>query len=147
MSTIQVLFKVNQLIKKNNALIFTVILQILCFTLVCSFIHFHHTHSDDGLQIIVSAHPIDHHTENHNDHHSDDHQHSESGHYDVDLTCTKRPTAKIVTEIPTILYSTASVVKLNKPSLSYIIQKFYSPLSSSRILISQISPRSPPYLS
>jgi hypothetical protein len=49
--------------------------------------------------------------------------------------------------LPTRLYSTPSVVILNKPDLSYIIQKFYSHLSSPRILISQVSPRSPPYLS
>lgn len=133
-------------IKKSNALFFTIILQILCFTPVCSFIHFHHTHSDDELQTIVSAHPIDHHTENHNDHHSNDHQHCEWELCDVDLTFI-RPTPKIVTEFPSKLYSTASLVIQNKPDLSYIIQKFYSDLFQQKVFFSSVSPRSPPHLS
>ena len=133
-------------IKKSNALIFTVILQILCFTPVCSFIHFHHTHSDDELQITVSVHPIDHDTENHNDHHSNDHHHCEWEHCDVDLTFI-RPTTKIVTELPTKPYSTASIVIQSKPDLSYIIQKFYSDISQQKVFFSSVSPRSPPHLS
>lgn len=134
---------------KNKSFPFILILNILYFTQIYPFVHFHHTHNEDGFQIVVSTHPIDRHTENHNDHHSDDHQHSESDHYDVDLTFIRqpKPTPKTVTDLPTRLYSTASVVILNKPDLSYIIQKFYSHLSSPRVLISQVSPRSPPYLS
>ena len=133
-------------IKKSNALIFAVILQILYFIPVCSFIHVHHAHSDDGLQIIVSTHPIDRHTENHNDHHSDDHQHSESDHCEIDLTFI-RPTPRIVTELPTKLYSTASLVIQNKPDLSFIIQKFDLLLPQQKIFFSSISSRSPPHLS
>ena len=133
-------------IKKSNALFFAVILQILYFIPVCSFIHVHHAHSDDGLQIIVSTHPIDRHTENHNDHHSDDHQHNESDHCEIDLTFI-RPTPRIVTELPTKLYSTASLVIQNKPDLSFIIQKFDLLLPQQKIFLSLISPRSPPHLS
>ena len=133
-------------IKKSNALILTVILQILCFTPVCSFIHFHHNHSGDELQITVSVHPIDHDTENHNDHHSNNHHHCEWEHCDVDLTFI-RPTPKIVTELPTKLYSTASLVIQNKPDFSCIIQNFYSDRSQQKVFFPSVSPRSPPYLS
>ena len=133
-------------IKKSNALIFTVILQILCFIPVCSFVHFHHAHNDDGLQIIVSIHPIDCHTKNHDDHHSDDHQHREMDHCDLNQTFI-RPTPKIATDLPTRLYSTASVVAINKPDLLYLIQKFDSLLPQQKIFFPQISSRSPPYLS
>lgn len=132
---------------KNKALTIISILQVLYFIQIYPLIHFHHNHSEDGFQVVVSIHPIDRHTENHNNHHSDDHQHSESDHYDVDLTFIRRPTPKIVTDLPTRLYSIESVVILSKPDPSYIIQKFYLHLSSPRILISQVSPRSPPYLS
>ena len=140
------LLKVNQLTRKKTTFISTVILQIFCFIQICSFLHFHHTHSDDELQILFSVHPIDHDTENHNDHHSNDHQHCEWEHCDVDLTFIK-PTPKIVTELPTKLYSTASLVIQNKPDLSYIIQKFYSDLSQQKVFFSSVSPRGPPHLS
>jgi len=140
------LLKVNQLTRKKIIFISTVILQIFCFIQICSFVHFHHTHSDDKLQTIVSVHPIDHDTENHNDHHSNNHRHCEWEHCDVDLTFIK-PTPKTVTELPTKLYSTASLVIQNKPDLSYIIQKFYSDLSQQKVFLSSVSPRSPPRLS
>ena len=140
------LLKVNQLNRKKTTFITTVILQIFCFIQICSFVHFHHTHSDDGLQIIVSVHPIDHDTENHNDHHSNDHQHCEWEHCDVDLTFI-RPTPKIVTELPTKLCPTASIVIQRKPDLSHIIQKFYSDLSQQKVFFPSVSPRSPPRLS
>ncbi len=140
------ILKVNLLTRKKTTFISTFILQIFCFIQICSFVHFHHTHSDDELRIIFSIHPVDHHTENHNDHHSNNHNHCEWEHCDVDLTFI-RPTPKIVTELPTKLNLTASLLIKNKPDLSCIIQKFYSDLSQQKVFFSSISPRSPPHLS
>ena len=136
----------SRLIRKSNAFIFTVILQILCFLQICSLIHFHHIHSEGEFQIIVSVHPVNQHNPNHNDHHSDDHQHSEGVHSDIDPTFL-RPTPRIVTELPTKLYLTASLVIQNKPDFSCIIQNFYSDRSQQKVFFPSVSPRSPPYLS
>jgi hypothetical protein len=114
---------------------------------ISSLLHFHHTHSEGESQLIVSVHPVDQHTSNHNDHHSNDHQHSERDHYDVDLTFIWQLTPKTITDFPTRLYSKASVVTLNKPAPSHIIQKVHPFILQQKVYSSSISSRSPPYLS
>jgi len=136
----------NSSFRKKITAISTVIVQILCFFQICSFVQAHHTHSDDELQVIVSAQPINHHTENNNDHPSNDHQHCEWKYCGIDQTFI-RSASRIVTELPTTFYATASLAIQNKPDLSCIIQNFYSDLSQQKVFFSSVSPRSPPHLS
>ena len=135
----------NQLTRKKITSISTVLLQIICFFQICSFVQAHHTHSDDALQVIVNVHPINHHTENNNEHPSNDHQHCEWKYCGVDRTFI-RSAPRIATELSTLFYATASLA-INKPGLSCIIQNIYSALSQQKVFFSSVLPRSPPHIS
>ena len=137
----------HQLTRKKITSISTVLLQIICFFQICSFVQAHHTHSDDALQVIVNVHPINHHhTENNNEHPSNDHEHCEWKYCGVDRTFI-RSAPRIATELPTIFYSTASFAIKNEPDLSCIIQNFYSAPSPQKVFFSSALPRSPPHIS
>ena len=135
----------NSSFRKKIISISTVILQIICFSQICSFVQAHHTHSADALQVIVNVHPINHHSENNNEHPSNDHEHCEWKYCGVDRTFI-RSAPRVATELPTMFYATASLA-INKPDLSCIIQNFYSDLSQQKVFFSSVSPRSPPHLS
>ena len=136
----------NQFIKQSTVLIFVVILQIFCFFQVSSFIHLHHTHHEDGLQIIISVHPVDHHTPNHSDYHSNGHHHPSDDHHELDLTFVQSRLRKVHT-LSAGFFFQSKVVTLIKPGSSNNIPSFYSYVPSKRIFSSSIFSRSPPNLS
>lgn len=65
--------------KKKRFFTCTLILTVLCSQLF-SVVHFHHSHHDNDLQIIVSSHPINQETKNHSDYHNGEHHHDGDEH-------------------------------------------------------------------
>lgn len=131
--------------RKSRVFFFIYILYIFYFIQISSFIHFHHTHSEDGLKVIVSVHPVDHHTAHHDDHHSGDHHHQDNDHLNIDLTFIKSK-LRIAKDLSTRFHPQTGLVAFSKPSCTQLHKNVYSFPSPRIIFSSSILSRSPPYL-
>jgi len=135
---------VNKFIKQKSGLLFIAIFQVVCFFQVTSFIHLHHTHNADGLQITLSFHPGYCHTPNHNNYHHDDNNHTRDNHHELDLTFVKSRLGKVHTVSAEFSFL-SNVVTLNKPEFSSDTPIIYCYVASKKIFSSSIFSRSPPY--
>lgn len=135
----------NKFIKQKSGLIFITIFQVVCFFQVTSLSHLHHTHTADGLQIILSFHPAHCHTTNHKDfHHHDNNNHPRDNHHELDLTFVKSRLGKVHTLSAEVSFL-SSVVTLNKPEFSSNTPTIYCYVASKIIFSSSLFSRSPPY--
>ena len=130
-------------LQRAKLITFLLVVPFLHFAQIYPLIHFHHTHSEDAFEIVVSIHPVDQPTDNHADHEAGEHGHQGANHVTGDWDYTKISLRQALIQ-PLSFYPSIAGVTSDESITPILVQSIDHSPAPHTILFSPIFPRGLP---